>query len=103
MSDSKITATVNGAVIPAKAWSEAASAFFSATSFGPGSKTWTIPLTAAPRFRFGDVIRYRTLGNEAYMVLTTDPENGDLLGLLALDDGHVYRDRKDPAMWEIVE
>jgi hypothetical protein len=59
VSDSKITATAYGAVITAAAWSEAASAFFSATSFGPGSKTWTMPLTAAPpSFEFGNVLRY---------------------------------------------
>lgn len=63
------------------------------------------PSTGKPdsHFRYGDVIRYRGLGREKYMVLTTDPENGDLLHMLSVDDGRVYRDRKDPAMWELAE
>ena len=56
-----------------------------------------------PHFRYGDVIRYRSIGGEKYMVVTTDPENGDLLNMLSVDDGRAYRDRKDPSMWELAE
>lgn len=89
----KITLIVGEEEVPITGWD---------LSFGYGVPASTT-LRFAPQFRFGDAIRYRSLGREVYMVLTADPENGDLLDILAFDDGHVYRNRKDPAMWEIVE
>lgn len=56
-----------------------------------------------PRFRFGDVIAWRGSEHEyKYVVLRVD-ESGYLRDLLGVDTRAVYRDRKDPANWEIVE
>jgi hypothetical protein len=58
VSESKITMTIGGEVIPIEKWQLGiAGRFMSSVSFGPGSKTWTMPLDP-PALRFGDVLRY---------------------------------------------
>ena len=55
-----IILTIGGEAIPIEKWQLAiAGQAMTSASFGPGSKTWTIPLPGdPPAFRFGDVLRY---------------------------------------------
>lgn len=72
------TVTVDGedvtdsiSMVSGSPWSLASSRFSSMTaaSFGPGSKTYTIPLPVdPPRFKYGDVVRSR-FGIQTLMVL----------------------------------